>query len=90
MPRIREVIISPRLEEHIWVKHHVSPEEVEEVCYFSQGHMTKGRDGSDVVYGRTEAGRYVVVFLYDRGRGVFELATARDMTSAERARFRRQ
>ena len=83
---IREVVVSPAREEHIWTKHQVTPEEAEEVC-FSEPLVLRGRDRSYAVYGQTEAGRYLVVFLYPRGQGVFSLATARDMTEAERRRY---
>lgn len=87
MFRIREVIVSARQEEHIWVEHRVTPEEAEEVC-FSEPWVLRGRDDSYAVYGQTDAGRYLVVFLYPRGEGVFSLATARDMTQTERRRYR--
>lgn len=83
---IREIIISPAQEEHIWIKHRVTPEEVEEAC-LSDAWPLRGRDGSYAIYGQSAAGRYLVVFLYPRGRGVFALATARDMTERERRRF---
>ena len=86
---VREVIVSPEQEEHIWSKHRVTKEEAEEVC-FSEPLIIRGRDGSYAIYGHTDAGRYLVVFLYPRGRGVFSLATARDMESAERQRYRRR
>jgi hypothetical protein len=86
--RIDEVVMSSEREEHIWTKHHVTPDEVEEVCY-SDPWVLRGRDGSSAVYGRTEAGRYLAVFLYPRGSGVFSLATAREMTRTERQRFQR-
>ena len=86
MFRIREVIVSPQQEEHIWVKHRVTPAEVEEVC-FSDPWVLRGRDHSYAVYGQTEAGRYLVVFLYPRGRGVYSVATARGMDEAERRRY---
>jgi uncharacterized DUF497 family protein len=89
MFRIREVIVSVKQEEHIWVEHHVTPEEAEEVC-FADPWILGGRDGSYAVYGQTEAGRYLVVFLYPRGAGVFALATARDMTQTERRRYQAQ
>ena len=63
---IREVVVSPAQEEHIWTKHQVTPEEAEEVC-FSEPLVLRGRDRSYAVYGQTEAGRYLVVFLYPRG-----------------------
>ena len=86
MFHIREVIVSPRQEEHIWNQHRVTPEEVEEVC-FSQPLVIRGRDASFAIYGQTEAGRYLVIFLYPRGRGIYSLATAREMTKAERRRY---
>jgi uncharacterized DUF497 family protein len=83
---IQEIVITQLQEEHIWTKHHVTPEEVEEVC-FSQPVVLRGRDESYAVFGQTEAGRYLVVLLYPRGSGVYGLATARDMTDAERRRY---
>jgi hypothetical protein len=87
MLRIRELIVSSQQEEHIWVKHQITPDEVEEIC---QEHrlVLRGRDGSYAVYGQTDAGRYLVAFLYPRGRDVFALATAREMTQVERRRVR--
>ena len=86
MVRIREVRVSTSQEEHIWVKHQVTPEEVDEVC-FGNPWVLGGRDGSYAVYGQTEAGRFLVAFIYPRGGGVFALATARDMTRTERRRY---
>ena len=88
MFHIDEVVISAEREEHIWSRPRVTPEEVEEVCY-SEPWVLRGRDDSYAVYGQTDAGRYLVVFLYPRGRGVFGLATAREMTRAERQRYQR-
>ena len=88
MFHIREVIIAPLVEEHIWAKHHVTPEEVEEVG-FSNPLVIRGRDKSLAVYGQSEAGRYLIVFLYPKGGGIFSLATARDMAEVERSRYQR-
>lgn len=88
MVRIREVIVSAQQEEHIWTGHRVTPEEAEEVC-FGDPLAIRGRDGSYAIYGQAEAGRYLIVVLFPRGRGVFSLATARDMTDAERRRYQR-
>jgi hypothetical protein len=79
--RIREVLISAEREEHIWTRHQVTPEEVEEVC-FSDLLVLRGRDGGYEVYGQAEGGRYLSVFIFPRGQGVFALATARDSTDA--------
>lgn len=86
MFRIRGVIVSPEQEEHIWVEHGVTPQEVEEIC-FSEPLVLRGRERSYAVYGQTDAGRYLVAFLYPRGEGLFSLATARDVTQAERRRY---
>jgi uncharacterized protein len=83
---IKEIVITPLQEEHIWTKHGVTPEEVEEVC-FSEPLVLRGRDESYAVFGQTEAGRYLAVFLYPKGSGVYSLATARDMTDRERRRY---
>jgi len=83
---IREMVVTAAQEEHLWNKHRVTTEEAEEVC-FSRPLVIRGRDGSYAVYGQTDAGRYLIVFLYPRGRGVFSLATAREMETRERRRY---
>jgi len=88
MIRIREIHVSAFVEAHIWTKHHVTPEEVEEAC-FSDPLVIRGRDKSYAVYGQTDAGRYLLVFLYPQGQGVFRLASARDMEARERRRYQR-
>ena len=60
---IRELIVSPAQEEHIWSEHRVTADEVEEVC-FSDPMVRRGRDGSYAVYGQSGGGRYLIVFLY--------------------------
>ncbi len=85
---IQELIIAPSQEEHIWRKHRVTPEEVEEVCA-ADPWVLHGRDGSYAVYGRTEAGRFLVAFLYPRGQGVYTLATARELELPERRRYQK-
>jgi hypothetical protein len=87
--RIREIRVAASQEEHIWVKHQVTPEEVDEVC-FGNPWVLGGRDGSYAVYGRTGAGRLLVAFIYPRGGGLFALATARDMNLTERRRYLQQ
>lgn len=72
--------------EHL-ARHHVSPTEVDEVC-LEDPWILRGREGKRVVYGRTFAGRYLLVILGSRGGGLFYPITARDMTEAERRRYR--
>lgn len=83
--RISELVVSDEAEEHIWTKHHVTLDEVEEAS--ADALVLRGRDGSYAVYGRTDAGRYLMIVLYRRGRGAYALATARDMVDRERRRY---
>jgi len=46
--------------------------------------------GSYLAYGRTLAGRYLLVALWPKGEGRINIATARDMTDAERALYKRK
>ena len=87
MFRVRDVTATPQQEEHIWVKHRVTLEEVEEVCS-SHPLFIRGRDKSYAVYGQTESGRYLLVVLFPKGQGVYSLATAREMTEVERRYYR--
>lgn len=72
--------------EHL-ARHHVSPTEVDEVC-FGEPWILRGREGRFVVFGQTLAGRYLLVILGERGAGLFYPITARDMTETERRRYR--
>lgn len=81
--------------EKLWDKHNVAQEEVLEV-FNSTPHfrfVEKGyREGEDVytALGRTEAGRYLIVFfVYKQDRRAL-IVSARDMTQAERRRYERR
>lgn len=87
MIHIHDLLISGRQEEHIWVKHQVRVDEVDDVCEAARL-VLRGRDGGYAIYGQTAAGRFLALFIYPRGNGVFSLATARDMTETERRRVR--
>lgn len=84
---LRELIISPSQEDHIWVKHHVTTREVEECCGEALL-LVRGREGGFAIFGKTAAGRFLVLYIYPRGAGTFMLATARDLTQTERRRVR--
>lgn len=66
--------------------HHVTPEEVEEVC---QGDpvVQAGRKGRSLVFGPTLTGRMLTVVLdpYSSGQGVYYPVTARPINRLERA-----
>lgn len=87
MFHIRRLIIAPSQEDHLWDKHRVTVSEVDECCGATLL-VLRGREGGFAVFGRTVAGRYLVLFIYPRGDGTFALATARDLTQTERRRVR--
>ncbi|MEK7382941.1 MAG: BrnT family toxin [Elusimicrobiota bacterium] len=72
---------------HIWSRHQATPREVEEAV-FHAGLTLRGRGkGVYEVYGRTEAGRFLMVAVRHLGRGEARVITARDMSHAERRRY---
>ena len=82
--------------EHI-ARHHLTPEAIEEAVFDDPDRrLFRGprseRDQTRHIYyayGRTEAGRYLLVVLLDLGRGQALPVTARDMTPRERQRYGR-
>ena len=89
--RVYEVIWKDRFVEKIKSKHNVATEEVEHVLFSSSAHfckVQKGRiKGEDlyVAYGKTEMGRYLVVFfIFKRRRNATLPISARDMSISER------
>jgi hypothetical protein len=94
MPPIRELHWRPDRIEHI-DRHAVSPEEVEEAVFDDPSGVLlrvgpAERDPNETVYryfGRTEAGRHLLVVLLYLGQGLALPVTARDMTPRERRTF---
>ena len=77
--------------QHI-ARHHVDPQEVEDVCFSTSCHIETGRGGGSVYYvtGQTEAGRYLIVVVRYLGRGRAKVITAREMDDREKTRYRRK
>ena len=71
------------------LRHNVIPDEVEEACV-NKSYVRKSADKRYLVYGITEAGRYIFIVGIDKGKGVFRTITARDMTEREKSLFRRR
>lgn len=87
--RITDLRCDSEAELHIWSRHRVTAREVDEAA-FQHGLVIRGREkGVYVVYGRTEAGRYLLIVVRYLGSGVARLITSRDMTKMERRRFER-
>ena len=89
---IDDIIWFDQIVEKLEWKHHISPEEVEEVFYNGprirggpKGHV----QGENIyyAYGQTDSGRYVfVVFIYKRTREAL-IISARDMDKKERTNY---
>ena len=93
--RLYHVIWKDKFVEKIAVKHSVTTDEVEEVL-FSEPHVRlaeKGRVKDEhlcVAYGKTAAGRYLVVFFIRKRRTAALPISARDMTPSERRYYHEQ
>lgn len=86
---MREIRWTEGSEDHI-ARHRVEPAEVEAVIYTRPRWSHPGREGTELVYGTTDAGRYLLVVLAAGSDGRYFVVTARDMDSAERRQFRRR
>jgi uncharacterized DUF497 family protein len=77
-------------ERHIWDRHRVTPEEVEE-CFSNRKKITRKPRSPDRYYlfGRTDSGRYLFVVFQYKGLGIIRPISARDMTPQERAFYER-
>ena len=69
--------------------HGVTLDEVRETILERPYWAAPGREGTILVYGRTYAGRYLLVVAIDENGAAF-IVTARDMTDAEKRTFRRK
>lgn len=93
--KIRGIIWLDSVVEKIDRKHGVSREEVRQVV---QGDamfrfVEKGHRRGENLYaglGRTEAGKYVIVFFIHKPDDRILIVTARDMTGAERKRYEKK
>lgn len=91
---LHEIIWKERFASKIEAKHGVVPAEVEEVL-LSRPHARRAERGrvrgEDLyaAYGRTHAGRYLVVFFVLKRPGWALPISARDMSASERKRYER-
>jgi uncharacterized DUF497 family protein len=68
--------------EHI-AKHGVSIVEIQEVCQ-SQIDVLSGYDGRQMLFGKTNRGRYLTVILARKSNNNYYVVTARDTSKKER------
>jgi len=90
--RISGIIWLQKIVDKIETKHHLGPEEVEEVFanrpevrFIEDGDIS----GEDVyaAYGQTDAGRYVTTIFIQKPRGRALIISARDMDRKERKQY---
>jgi uncharacterized DUF497 family protein len=74
--------------EHI-AEHGVEPYEAEEVVD-SKPLVRRAGEGKYLAYGQTDAGRFLLVVFALKGEQRLRVITARDMTQAEKNRYRQQ
>ena len=93
--RIDDIIWLPQTIDKLAWKHHVTPEEVEEVLFgnplyrrVQRGHIP----GEDLyaALGRTDAGRYLIVFFIYKPARKALILSARDMEEKERRQYERR
>jgi uncharacterized DUF497 family protein len=77
--------------EHIWERHHLIIEEVDEAFHDPQALIDAGgKYGRQVIYGRTEAGKYLAIIVEFESRQVAWLITARQMIDSEKRRYKKR
>ena len=92
---IDDFIWLPEISEKLAAKHRVLQDEAEEVFFNEPRYrfIEKGyRPGEDVysASGRTDAGRYLIVFFIHKMSNVALILSARDMDRKERRRYGRE
>lgn len=90
--RFAQIIWLPVIEEKLFHKHRVIRREVEEALKSKPlvKFVEKGqRPGEDVyaAYGRTEAGRYLIIFFIAKPDKAALIISGRDMTDKERKAY---
>ena len=93
--RLYEIIWKDYIVNKLAYKHRLTPSEVEEAL-FSRPHIRYAEQGKIsgedlyAAYGRTEAGRYIVIFFLYKPRNAALPISARDMTDSERRYYEKQ
>jgi len=74
---------------HLMLGHGIEPEEAEEVLAI-RPLIRKTKRGQYAAFGRTQAGRLLVIVFEDRGGGLVRVITGWDMNNAERRYYQRR
>jgi uncharacterized DUF497 family protein len=87
--RIDNLDAAPAVVAKLWAKHRVDLDEAIDVVFSAPTHIRRDRDDLYLLYGRTEAGRYLLVVIALSARNA-RLVTARDLTITERKFYAKQ
>jgi hypothetical protein len=87
---IEALEIDDHILEKIETKHNISFHEVEEACFSEDCHTRRSKEGLYKIFSQTQAGRFVLVVLVNRGAGVWNIVTARQMTENERRLYAKE
>lgn len=93
--RIENIIWLPHIVDKLAWKHNVTPQEVEEILFDNPLYrkVQKGHIPGENLYaalGRTEAGRFLIVFFVYKTTHEALLISARDMTKKEIKQYERR
>lgn len=86
---IKKLIWDEWNRDHI-AKHHVEPKEVDEICLEKKIVINKSGFLKVRVIGQTDVGRYLAIFLANRGGGNYYPISARDCAPKERKLYKRR
>lgn len=87
--RIDQLIWTERNVEHV-SRHGIYPEEVEDVLFNPPLDARRGeREDAFLVFGKTDAGRRLLIVLAPRERNAWYVITARDVDRIEKRRMKR-
>ena len=92
---IEDYIWLPDILVKLFVKHHVTQEEVEDIFFNRPKYrfVESGyREGEDVysAAGQTDTGRYLIVFFIQKQNNLALILSARDMDRKERRRYEKK
>jgi uncharacterized DUF497 family protein len=92
---IDDFIWLPDILDKLYVKHHVTQDEVEEIFFNHPKYrfVELGYEIREDIYsasGQTDAGRYLVVFFIHKTDNIALILSARDMDDKERRRYERK
>ena len=87
--RFEELTATEAVAAKLSAKHGVRFDEIEEAIFGRDTHIRRGQAGLYLIYGRTEAGRYLFCVVAGEGSKA-RVVTARSMTPGERRFYGKQ